>query len=339
MRQFEIEAWALRVCDRLSQGQPFEDSRVELKSEWPVPEKTARQIAGHANAGRGETILWLIGLDERRGVIGAANREVSDWWAKVISCFESKPPTLQNINVDWDKKAIVALCFGCSDFPYVVKNQAFGGLEGGPVRAEVPWHEGNSTRTATRGDLVLMLSPLSRLPKVELLGGYVELHTPSSSGLPVFNFELTAYVVPLDTVPCYFPFHRCTAELLSGASLVADSFAIRMDTRRDRRERMTRERERLVDMLREQESVSVALKTVTHAVEVTEDELQLRGAGKVILIGASAPATTFRGEDEFTLCFRLVEAVTELPIFVRGSFTRAIALPAESQQNKWVFTS
>jgi integrase len=60
-----IEAWALEIVDRLKAGQPIEDIRVEVKREWVTPERTARRLAGHANAARGDAILWLVGLDER----------------------------------------------------------------------------------------------------------------------------------------------------------------------------------------------------------------------------------------------------------------------------------
>jgi hypothetical protein len=64
MNPTQIETWALRVIERVEARQPNEDSRVELKREWPAqPNRAARQIAGHVNAARGEPVLWLIGLN------------------------------------------------------------------------------------------------------------------------------------------------------------------------------------------------------------------------------------------------------------------------------------
>jgi hypothetical protein len=71
MRPHEIERWTLNVIDRVNARQPNEDQRVELKSEWIDPYKAARRIAGHANSAHGEPILWLIGVDEEDGVVGA----------------------------------------------------------------------------------------------------------------------------------------------------------------------------------------------------------------------------------------------------------------------------
>jgi len=58
------------VIDCVKKGQPNEDFLVELKRDWIEKGKAARRIAGHANAARGENILWLIGVDEKQGVIG-----------------------------------------------------------------------------------------------------------------------------------------------------------------------------------------------------------------------------------------------------------------------------
>lgn len=85
MRNSEIERWSLDVIRRVEGQQPVEDSRVELKRAWPSDyPKTARRIAGHANAARGEPILWLIGVDETAGVLGADYAEFSGWFSQVI---------------------------------------------------------------------------------------------------------------------------------------------------------------------------------------------------------------------------------------------------------------
>jgi hypothetical protein len=53
----EIGRWALRAIDQVEAGQPNEDFRVELKSQWPADfQKAARRVAGHANAARSEPV-------------------------------------------------------------------------------------------------------------------------------------------------------------------------------------------------------------------------------------------------------------------------------------------
>ena len=84
----DIEAWVLTVVEAVKRSQQCEDARVELKQDWPLlPEKVARQLAGHANALRGKRILWIIGLSETEGIVGASREELADWLARVKSRF------------------------------------------------------------------------------------------------------------------------------------------------------------------------------------------------------------------------------------------------------------
>ena len=89
MKAHQIESWTLRVVERVEGHQPIEDSRIELKSIWPTDfSKAARRIAGHANAARGEPVLWLIGVDENTGVHGANHEEFTDWYSRIKSQFD-----------------------------------------------------------------------------------------------------------------------------------------------------------------------------------------------------------------------------------------------------------
>jgi hypothetical protein len=72
----EVEQWALREVRR-----PVlqESDRVEFKSQVTDPAKLARQIAGHSNSARSEWILWILGVDEKLGLVGIPGLE----WAKL----------------------------------------------------------------------------------------------------------------------------------------------------------------------------------------------------------------------------------------------------------------
>lgn len=70
MRTHELENWVLCLIERVNVKQGVEDTRVELKTEWIEPKKAAWGLAGHANAASGEPVLWVIGVDEDRGVVG-----------------------------------------------------------------------------------------------------------------------------------------------------------------------------------------------------------------------------------------------------------------------------
>jgi hypothetical protein len=89
----ELESRVLGILDRVEKGKPSEDSRDECKTTWPNwpagDEKMARQLGGHANAARGDPILWLFGVDEKgKRVPGVSTTEFSDWYAGLKKHFE-----------------------------------------------------------------------------------------------------------------------------------------------------------------------------------------------------------------------------------------------------------
>jgi hypothetical protein len=106
-----LEAWVLRLVDQVARGEHAEDSRIELKREWPKPQAAARQIAGHANASRGASILWIVGLDETTGIHGAPIEELADWYGRVKQIFDGIAPELYDLNVVAGDKTLVALLF------------------------------------------------------------------------------------------------------------------------------------------------------------------------------------------------------------------------------------
>lgn len=158
MKKIQIEGWALRVVEQINSGQPNEDFTVELKREWPDAKKAARRIAGHANAAQGDFILWLIGVDETDGVVGANHLDVASWYAEVKTQFDGLAPALIDLNVPVEDQVITSLVFETDRAPFVVKNPMYGTSGGGAVQLEVPWREGTSIRSATRSDLIKLLS-------------------------------------------------------------------------------------------------------------------------------------------------------------------------------------
>jgi hypothetical protein len=180
MKKADIRYWALQVIERVKNGEPNEDTYTELKSEWIEPKKAARQIAGHANAARGEPILWLIGVDEEKGIVGAEHNELSEWFAQVQSCFIDEHPDLIHLNISEDGFTIVILYFETDDPPYLIKNPNYGEKDGGPIRFEVPWREATSTRTANKKDLIKLLVPIARKPLTDITTATVQtIHKPS----------------------------------------------------------------------------------------------------------------------------------------------------------------
>lgn len=218
MRLHEIENWALSVIERVEAGRPNEDARVELKTTWPedIP-KAARQLAGQANAARSATILWLIGVNQKAGaVVGTSQEEMSAWYPRIAAQFDGLAPHVQNINVPVRGVEMVALLFETDRAPFVVKNPFYGVAgERERVQLEVPWRENDSTRSATRADLLRLLVPQQRQPECEVMGGRLTnqdtANNPTAQTLD-WSLHLELYVYPKDSTRIIIPDHRCNAE-------------------------------------------------------------------------------------------------------------------------------
>jgi len=205
MTKIELEAWVLAIARRLESNSAIEDDRVEVKSNWVHPGKAARRIAGHANSARGEPILWVIGLDEKAGVVGAERNKFSDWWNQVKAEFDGLSPSVELLNVPVGEKEVVGLLFDTSRFPFVVKNP-----NGGAVQYEVPWREGTAIRSARREDLIEILAPMQRLPDLELLSASLTVSKrPGERGEYWGTFDSDVYLTPMGEEPLVIPFHRC----------------------------------------------------------------------------------------------------------------------------------
>jgi len=211
MNLLQIENWALRVIDCVKSGQPNEDSRAEVKSEWPDPKKAARRIASHANEVRGEPILWLIGVDQKDGVVGADDKDLANWYPAVKSQFDEIAPALTSLNIPVDGKTVVALLFETDRSPFVVKNP-----DGGTVQREVPIREATSVRSSYRSDLIRLVAPLELLPDVEVLDTKIKVTTAGRNAVgnyipDALSLEQELYVVPKNNTQVFTPFHRCKA--------------------------------------------------------------------------------------------------------------------------------
>jgi len=102
-----------------------------------------------------EPILWLVGVDDKAGVVTGADRnELANWYPQLVKEFESVAPCLAaDVNIDIDGRTIVALLFETSDAPFIVKIQ-------GTDRLEIPWRQGTRTRSATRAEVLRVFGVL-----------------------------------------------------------------------------------------------------------------------------------------------------------------------------------
>ena len=206
VRLLEIESWTLRIVDQVKRGQSNEDGRVELKTEFPTDiAKAARQLAALANSSLGEAVLWIVGVDEKsRSVKGANTQELSNWWSKIEGQFDELAPSMQNVTVNVGGPVVVALAFATDRAPFVVKNAA-----GGQISREVPWRQGNRTDSAHRSNLIQILAPLVRVPKLEVQQASFSTNLVGNIHY-IGAARIVLYIVPQDAQRVVCPLHKMT---------------------------------------------------------------------------------------------------------------------------------
>jgi hypothetical protein len=295
MRRLELESWVLQVADRVNAHQPVEDGRVELKAEWPDdPYRAARRLAGHCNAALGEPALWIIGLDEERGVLGAEDTELADWLAQVRGHFaDMSPALLTDINVPIEDRTLVALLFETDRAPYLVRVPG-----GGAVQTEVPWRDGTAVRSARREDLIRLLIPIQRLPSAKILGAL--LTRTRVAGSPAYvdwSLSVDVYVVPLNKEPIVIPVHECAAYVdiaPGGSSLRLDNIHLGPQLR---------------PLSATNSPVFPVDRNLSHTVRSTPSEVIINGPG-LVCVSASAQAEDDGIDDAHfvldTVLYRLV---------------------------------
>lgn len=202
--QVELVKWAHTAIQRARDAGLNEDSYAELKSEWPTDyEKTARQLAGQANAVSPEPFRWLIGIREDGTVVGARREELSRWYAQVRKCFHGPyPKLLRAAVVATRRKPVVAMFFGTDDAPYLVNRR-------NEVR-EIPWREANSTRSATRAEILSLMKEALILPEIDFLSG--SMHVQQRRNLIEWRVMLKAtfFVRPTASKGVVIPLHHCS---------------------------------------------------------------------------------------------------------------------------------
>jgi hypothetical protein len=320
MKAHQIESWALSIIDRVEAGQPNEDFRVELKSEWILPEKAGRRIAGHANAARGAPILWLIGVDEEEGVVGARHEDLADWYPQVRSQFDGLAPQFVDLNIPVGSKTVVALLFETERAPFVVKNPRFGKKNGGPVELEVPWREGTRVRSARRADLVRLLSPLQALPAFEVLSGTLVAKREISEGesVLVWRLILELYVETPSEDRVVIPYYRCRATCEVSASVGRMVF----------------------NYVRLEPPLSSAppghSRQLSKTIDATRDEVLIYGPGKICLyagLGTAVIEESIANEARVSASLRPTNTEHPVPI----SVTLYRCSPEEGKAYRWAF--
>ena len=127
------------------------------------------------------------------------------------------------------------------------------------------------------------------------------------------RLTLKVYMVPLDSFPITFPYHKCIAVITAAGQTVGDEFPITLKTPRGK----------AVDYNRRSFSMSkqvvmpldVPLDVKDDAIQATPDEIFVRGPGRVEIDG-QVIAPSMSDWQELHLSVALTEAVTESRILL-----------------------
>lgn len=204
------------LVEHVVDGGRIEDDRVEAKSIWPADHrKAARQIAGLANASGGETALWIVGLNEdARKVVSPGPDDPGAWWASTRKWFADVAPEVALLTVPTRTGSVIAIQFDTSRAPYMVTTHGKDGVD-----REVPWRQGNQTRSAHRSELIRSLVAQAQAPLLDGVTGYLRVMLDAyETDTLVFDFELTAFMECLE--PCRLPEHQWRATLTAGNHVV-----------------------------------------------------------------------------------------------------------------------
>jgi hypothetical protein len=194
MNVAEIKTWALEIVEAVMSGKPAEDSRVECKAFWMDANGIARQFAGHANAAKGESILWLVGVDDKAGVItGADRKELANWYPQLVREFESVAPCLTtDVNIEVAGKTVVALLFETSNAPFIVKVP-------GTDRLEIPWRQGTRTRSATRAEILRIFGVLQNQGALSSINALIQ-ESPRAQNLAIERPLAWEYLLTIELI-------------------------------------------------------------------------------------------------------------------------------------------
>lgn len=323
MRAHEIEIWSRRIIERVISGQLVEDSLVELKSDFINPKNAARIIAAQANAARGLPVLWLIGVDEKRGVTGVHFDTFADWSAQVFSQFDGVTPQMVDIHIDVNGIHILALLFETDRAPFVIKNP-----DGGKISFEVPWRTATSTRTADRSQLLRILSPLQKAPYFEILDGEmrrsIDIKQVSQQGEDIlhedifegersvsWSVQVLLYIIPESQERIFVPFHYCSASVeVSNHPVTATFNRVSFHTPN-----------------------SSKGDNIFRPVRATETEIIVEGAGVILLkaeiVSSGVPLDLKRTTARITIDLRLPRTDYSVPVV--ANFLEVSAIPEPSK--------
>ncbi len=315
----ETEIWAMRVLERIRNGTFSEDSLVECKREISDHYKVARRIAGHCNAERGETVLWLIGVDERNGITGWSRPDMASLLPQIWSHFEGDAPVTNIVNITQGDVKLTALAFHSTRPPYIVKNPDHG-TKGHVIDREIPWRDGTRIRTARREEVMMLLLEHSLAPQIEIFGGtamksrFRSVENPSPDGEIEVMVQLDFYVMPRSLNPIVIPHHRIVGSFsdVQRSVSVSDFQNYRFSTQENRNRLGSAFRGALSQ--RQVPQVVVRNESEPNVVN-TSSELRINRAARIELnVQTKFPSSVWERENSFSIDFTLYAGPEKTPI-------------------------
>lgn len=237
MNATQLEALVIQAIDALRAGANPEDDRIEFKRGWPGVEK-ARQLAAAANQARGESIIYVVGIDDKTGESYPLDgTDPATWWNQMEARFDEVAPDLvRHIGIQISEgERVVALQFQTDRAPYLVR---VGADSGGQL--EVPIRAGTRTRSAKRHELLRMLYPAATVPRLSAVGAALYVFERGYSAPPgavALTLWVKVYFETSSESPIFLPHHLAHAEAVGGSirargNMIVESFTGKTARRR-----------------------------------------------------------------------------------------------------------
>ncbi|MBS0660483.1 MAG: hypothetical protein JSR82_19860 [Verrucomicrobia bacterium] len=186
---------------------------AERLTRLPTLTAGARLLAGQANAARGRELLWLVGGGRAGSTEPVATAR--SWFAAAAAHFEGLAPEAEFVALEDGTERLAAVAVRTARAPFTLRPR-------GARPGEVPWYDFSrrTLRSATRLDLVRLVTPLGELPQFEFLEAELTFFKnlqPRSRTTYRWTLDASVYVLPRSADRLILPFHKLRAEVGIGA--------------------------------------------------------------------------------------------------------------------------
>lgn len=159
-----LETMAMRAVELRLQGRTDPRLLLATKQRMQGPRKTARLLAGLANAADGRTPLLLMGIT-RNSVIGVDQMPGESFWRRVADAFTGLRPSLTTTSLKIGTALVIAVHIEGPD-GYVAAARG--------DRTEVPFFHNGALQLAPPQQTRAPHTSVEHLPSIEILGGWIE---------------------------------------------------------------------------------------------------------------------------------------------------------------------